>query len=134
MLHDPCHINHALIVLNSMVKADPDAARAFIEQRVPCNVALAEHPTIQVVPEYGPDEELRGGHVGLLGVLNGIFGVDEKGWGPFTAHFDVVCSDTCSATGKDIGELKEGKPCPVCGEPLRCGPLTHFSRTKHKED
>jgi hypothetical protein len=124
MIHDPCSVDQALTILNEMVRADPEAVRSLVEARVPCNRALAYHPTVQV------SQKDNGFSVGFLGVINGIFGTDAKGWGPFTAYFDITCPNCATiADGVDIGDL-----CPNCGGIFELGPLTRFSRTKHKED
>lgn len=64
-------IDAAIAVLNQALEADPEAVAGLVNHRVPCNAKLAAHPTIQV----GPDG------VGLLGILNGLFGADPRGWG-----------------------------------------------------
>ena len=78
----PVSPDHAIDVLNLILKADPAAAHALVEQRVPCNKALGDHPSVQVAQK---DESLT---VGLLGVLNGIFRADEDGWGTICAVFE----------------------------------------------
>lgn len=50
--------------LNEATEADQTAIDSLIEHRVPCNKALADHPTIQV----GGDPCV----VGMLGIINGI--------------------------------------------------------------
>lgn len=68
--------------MNELQALDPEAVETLIETRVPCNYALAGHPTLQCVP-------LGGGHsVGLLGILNGLCGVDRTGAGFIVAEFD----------------------------------------------
>lgn len=59
-----------VLVLNGAFRADPRAISALLCNRVPCNGALAAHPTVQV--QLNPT--LRDGSctVGLLGVINGI--------------------------------------------------------------
>lgn len=59
-------IQPAVDALNAAFAADPLAMRALLINVVPCNQALADHPTIQVA-EY--DE---GFTVGMLGVINGV--------------------------------------------------------------
>jgi hypothetical protein len=76
-------IEHALYYLNELIKLDPDAMHALVETRHPCNEALADHPTTQVIENSDGTTS-----VGLVGILNGLFGVDDDGWGPFTANFD----------------------------------------------
>lgn len=48
--------------LNQAMDLDPDCLESFFKVRIPCNTAIAEHPTIQV------------GDVGLrfIGLLNGM--------------------------------------------------------------
>lgn len=53
--------------LNELLKLDYQAVFALIKCRVPCNEALINHPTVQVV------EDSDGNSVfGLLGILNGL--------------------------------------------------------------
>lgn len=54
--------------LNDCFKLDPEACNALLNSRVPCNMALAKHPTIQVLC----DENYENPTVGLLGILNGF--------------------------------------------------------------
>ena len=74
-------IDDVIQVLNEMVEADGPATAALIANRVPCNKSLADHPSIQVAKQHG------GFHVGMLGVLNGLFGTYEDGMGPIAAFF-----------------------------------------------
>jgi len=132
MIHDPCSIDRFIEVLNSMLEADPVATRALVETRVPCNATMAAHPTVQVLTDPNNPESYS---VGLLGVVNGIGGIDDKDYGPISAHFDVVCTmKGCMVTPEEIGDLQEGELCPNCGKPLEVGDLTHFARTVHKEE
>ena len=82
MIHKTVSFQEVIDVLNGALALDREAVEVLVEQRVPCNEALADHPTIQV---QGDDS---GAAVGLLGVLNGLFGTDEEGWGPIAAVFD----------------------------------------------
>lgn len=76
-------IDQVISFLNETLALDADAVSRLIEARVGCNGAVATHPTIQVVSQ--PD----GTVVGILGILNGMFGVDEYGAGPIAA----ICED-----------------------------------------
>jgi hypothetical protein len=60
-----------------MLRLDPEATDKLVKSRVPCNEALAEHPTIQC----GIFDGTKQNRVGLLGVLNGLFGCDANGCG-----------------------------------------------------
>lgn len=75
-------IDEAIVSLNDMLKADARAMTALVEQRVACNEAMANHPSVQVTKRGNAHA------MGLLGVLNGIFGADKTGWGPISAVFE----------------------------------------------
>lgn len=84
------HLNPKKTVdfLNSLMAIDKEAIARLLWNRVPCNQALADHPTVQVVSEVTTKGKTT--TVGLLGILNGLFGVDKDGYGPITAHFDAA--------------------------------------------
>lgn len=76
---------HAIEVLNRVHRADPTVLSSLIELRVPCNDAVQNDPTVQVGRAPGDDED--GPYkVGLVGILNGIFGTMPNGWG-WIAYF-----------------------------------------------
>ncbi len=75
-------VDEAIATLNSILQADHEAIRKLIERRIPCNQALADHPTVQV------DGIADGHYVGMLGIINGLFGVDEREWGYIAAQYD----------------------------------------------
>jgi hypothetical protein len=60
-------VDEVISLLNEIIKIDEEVIHQLIMYRVPCNETLANHNTIQV-------DEL---YVGLLGILNGFFGVQE---------------------------------------------------------
>ena len=74
MIKETVAIEEAIALLNSALEADRDAMSALIATRVRCNMALAEHPTIQTGADPGRDGEFR---VGLLGIINGLFGIED---------------------------------------------------------
>jgi hypothetical protein len=121
-------VKDTVAFLNELVKVDRGAmVRLFGDGRTHCNEALAKHPTVQVGYTKGKryasggTSEVKIYSVGLLGILNGLFGVDAEDWGTIAACYEVVCPD-CGSIDKGL----EGEVCPVCGEPLVCGDLTHF--------
>jgi len=59
---------HIVDMLNDMLERDKCAVAALLANRVPCNIELADHPTVQCQKQHG------GYWVGLLGVLNGLCG------------------------------------------------------------
>lgn len=70
-------------VLNEALALDRDAIRALLDHRVSCNNALGDHPTIQVGQGHGGALQ-----VGLLGIVNGICGVDSKQRGYVAAVYE----------------------------------------------
>jgi len=57
--------------LNELVELDREAMQELVDGRVDCNNQFAEHSV-----------------VGMLGVLNGLFGIDPDGCGPIAAVFE----------------------------------------------
>lgn len=72
-------VDAAIDRLNELLVLDPDLINNLVEKRWPANEAILNHPTVQV----GEHQD-----VGLLGLLNGLFGVDERNRGPITAMYD----------------------------------------------
>lgn len=70
----------AIDMLNDILEADPKAISELFTHRVSCNNELADHRTVQVRDDNT---------VSALGVLNGLFGVDESGWG----YIAAVCNE-----------------------------------------
>lgn len=84
MIKEQVSIDEVLAVLNDAVTTDRKAMTDLIEARVSCNRQLANHPTIQVRDFPG-----EGCRVGVLGILNGIFGIDDiTGNGIMAASYD----------------------------------------------
>lgn len=75
----------AIALLNELLVLDPAGTAILIGSRQQVNDGVAIHPTIQV--QAGPDGTF---FLGLLGVLNGLFGIldDGTGRGPITAIYD----------------------------------------------
>lgn len=67
-------IDNVVNLLNEAFKLDPEALEKLAFARVKCNEDLANHPTIVV---YQAAEGSRC-EVGLLGILNGLFGTSEE--------------------------------------------------------
>lgn len=80
-------IDQAISVLNRIHRADSRVLPALITHRVPCNNWVAADPTVQVgvVGVVGGSVMYE---VGLLGIINGLFGVDENKYGYITAYCD----------------------------------------------
>lgn len=88
-------------LLNDLVSKDRPAIAALIANRVPCNQAIADHPTVIVSVQNG------GYHVGLLGILNGLVESNEKE--AIAAVFDdpKEGSPMCDLRRFEVVELKK---------------------------
>lgn len=75
-------VEQAVRLLNEALEADPEAIRKLVDFHVDCNIKLAGHPSIQVRTVNKSDS------VGLLGIINGIFGT--VGGGPFDGFGHIV--------------------------------------------
>lgn len=82
-------INRTIALLNELVDTDREAVTVLVNRCTPCNSMVAQHPTIQVgersfdsIRKWKSDKDYC---VGVLGVLNGLFGVDHRGYGPIAA-------------------------------------------------
>lgn len=94
------NLDAAIEFINELIETDREAITALWQNRVPCNQALADHPTVQVGEENGRFV------VGLLGILNGLFGVDETGTG--FIHFFID-----SETGALLFAGRQGDEQPI---------------------
>lgn len=65
--------------LNDLLEIDPSAINMLYNQKVGCNEEMEKHPTVQV---GGSGDYYT---LGFLGLLNGLFGIDEDGFGPIVA-------------------------------------------------
>lgn len=77
-------VNDCVDFLNEMLDLDRGAIDHLISQRVACNRDMANHKTVQVV-EVIEDEMYM---VGFLGLLNGLFGANDRNIGYICAVFD----------------------------------------------
>jgi len=83
MLKESVTVEDAIALLNEAVLLDRAAmSELFLRKRVACSDAFADHPTIQVGSEKGQ------GNVGVLGIINGLFGVDEHRYGAIAMIVD----------------------------------------------
>lgn len=124
MIRESITIDEALGVLNRMVGEDADAVSHLCLTRVECNQALAENPTVQV--GHVDDDPAKPLEVGFLGVLNGLFGADDRGWGAICGVWHTVCPKGCGPLPE---RAKRHDPCPHCATALVVGGLQGFWRT-----
>ena len=79
----PDAVDKAISVLNRAIKTDPAAIRRLFKVQIPCSDDLADDPDVQVKIE-GDEYFIR-----PLGLINGLFGAAEDGFGKIVA----ICSD-----------------------------------------
>ncbi len=84
MIKKTVSIDEAVDFLNHLIELDRNAVAGIISNRVRCNRSLAEHESVQVLV----DSRANAARVGFLGVLNGLFGVDDEGYGTIMALYD----------------------------------------------
>jgi len=88
MIQNNLTLEYVILFLNDLLDRDRTAISTLLETRVPINEALVRHPTLQHTRNYLTTKP----EVGLLGVINGLFGTlqggPRNGWGPITARFD----------------------------------------------
>src|SRR5512142_1114730 len=66
-------------LLNELLQMDRDAIGCLVEYRARCHDNIVNHPTVQCV----------GQTVGMLGILNGLFGVEDRtNYGAIAANYD----------------------------------------------
>jgi hypothetical protein len=85
-------------LLNEMLKLDYECTYGIATHRQQCNEAIASHPTIQV-QQFKGDEFPK---VGIVGILNGLFGIRDDGMGAICFDFD-----------DESGKILCFKPTPV---------------------
>lgn len=78
--------NDAIKYLNELLAIAPETIETLVNLRIPAPKAIVDHPTVQV---QSPTVALDGpAVVGLIGILNGLFGVDLSGTGPIAVVYD----------------------------------------------
>lgn len=82
MMNETITLTETIKLLNGLLALDRPAIAALVANRVPCNDALAAHESVQVQPQHG------GHHVGLLGILNGLWGTFNGVDGPIAVVWD----------------------------------------------
>lgn len=81
-------INEVIQFLNELLLIDSEAINKLLTIRVSCNKNLADHETVQVfkaplkVKPACADEPKTIPVVGILGILNGMFGINSDKFGP----------------------------------------------------
>jgi hypothetical protein len=78
-------IDDVIAYLNELLSLDPKAMATMVGSRVPCNESLPDHSTALVLATGPTGTNAR---FGVLGLLNGLFGVRSDGLGGICAVFD----------------------------------------------
>jgi len=115
MIKESVTAQEVVDLLNEALELDHDAMRMISCFRVLCNEKLQEHSTIQVREDNS---------VSILGLLNGVFGVNENGGGCIAAVHSVDCPNGCKQA--EDSKLTIRDSCPNCGSLLKLGVLIKF--------
>ncbi len=100
------YLDDAIRRLNEALKVDPKGIQRLFNLKVKCNSSLADHPTFQI------REDSDGYWVTPIGLVNGILGVREDGWGHVAIVYDLKCPK------HGLGEHTAGKVLDdICGFP-----------------
>ena len=86
MIKETVTLEETAEYLNELLKTDPGTINALFNIRSTCTEAFANHPTVQVGCQG--EGKNRWCQVGFIGILNGLFGIDEKGWGHLVLTLD----------------------------------------------
>lgn len=92
-------VSRIVALLDEAIQLDPVAMTELCGTRVQCNNDLANHPTIQVgelEPESGQAV------VGMIGILNGIGGIRDDGWGRVAVDFEDGMAIGARDLGRDV--------------------------------
>lgn len=81
-------VDQAIDMLNDLLKLDREAITQLLDRRVLCSESMADHETVQVLERQHKNGKASTYTVGLLGILNGLFGVMEDGWGHISAWYE----------------------------------------------
>jgi len=84
MLKDYVTSQEVCDLLNELLKIDYTCVHNLISHRERCNKKFAEHPTVQV-KQYKTDKFPV---VGIIGIINGLFGIREDGMGAICFEFN----------------------------------------------
>lgn len=74
--------------LNELCEIDSDAIKSLIEYRVSTNKEMMEHPSVCVMCSEDSNGNPIHPKLGMLGVINGIFGISKSEWHYIAAEFD----------------------------------------------
>jgi hypothetical protein len=74
-------VENVCSLMNNLLTLDPECINKLIRTRIKCNDRIANHPTVQI--SSNPDS------VGIVGILNGFFGVRKDGYGPICVELDT---------------------------------------------
>jgi hypothetical protein len=121
MIKEVISVEDVLAVLNEAVRLDKEGMKRLLETRVECNESLSKHESIQVLGYPGGPYR-----VGLLGMLNGLFGTSETGFGIISATYDLVCVN--GHKGKELEGKNINDKCDICDGEIKLGDLVSFDR------
>ena len=105
MIKEKITVQETVDFLNALLEIDPPTISALVSLRISCNKKLADHETVQVgvLSEHHFQ-------VGLIGILNGLFGADKFGWGHISATYtDGIVIKFEALTGENVASFLKKK-------------------------
>lgn len=84
MIKESIKLDGTIDFLNSLLTYDREGISKLFESRIECNKKLGDHPTVQVYFDKKQDKD----YVGVLGLLNGLFGIADDGYGAIAMDLD----------------------------------------------
>jgi len=100
MIKETISVDETIDFLNKLINLDREGMEKLVLNRVPCNKAMGDHDTVQVMRIPG-DKNKDSYAFGFLGVLNGLFGKGQEGYGPIVAIFkESTNPDECGKFNK----------------------------------
>lgn len=101
MFRDSVTLDEVVTLINEAITLDPRAMYNLAESRVECNDALAAHPTIQVTREKKGEPAV----VGLIGIIEGLFGTDDRGHGAIAFVYNKDTTGQCGDVLKRVQRI-----------------------------
>jgi hypothetical protein len=96
--------------LNSLLEIDRHVVTALFSMRIGCNKAMADHETVQCGTFDLLTDKEEYCQVGMIGILNGLFGADQNGWGHICANYDEgIIKEFKLLPDKDVKEIIDSK-------------------------
>lgn len=102
-------VKDVIAMLNEIQQLNPELMTDITMTRYPCNHAIRDHKTVQA--HCFGDSSIEKPKVGLIGILNGLIGIDKNHFGPIAAILEengTLNGFTMTDTDAITKKMKEG--------------------------